>query len=213
MSSILHHPGRPEIDTHTMRLIVGVIAILMPILVLVFAQTELESISAGYCATDNARNIFVGCLFAISAFFLSYNGHNRREMCLSKVAAIAAASIALFPCECASELGRFISGVHYVSAAVMFLILTYFCLAFNRRAKAKSSAESKRRAWIYGVCGLVMLLALSAMVYGLTPDGVTRFPRIIFVAEQILLYAFGISWLVASQTLPYLASREERRRD
>lgn len=38
--------------------------------------------------------------FAIAAFLLAYNGYSKREMVLSKLAAIAALGVAMFPCQC-----------------------------------------------------------------------------------------------------------------
>ena len=60
-------PVRIEIDHHTMKLIVGVIAISLAWLTSIFSQTPLESISASYHADGWSRDIFVGFLFAISA--------------------------------------------------------------------------------------------------------------------------------------------------
>lgn len=203
---------KPEIDFHSSRLIVGFIAFLMPIFVSVFASTKLDSISASYCAPeDTPRNIFVGCLFAIAAFLLSYNGYNWRQAVLSKIAAVAAVGVALFPCQCASDVGTFVGRVHYVSAAVLFLILTIFCFLFYCRAKEKPSNESERRAWIYGFCGVAMLLSIVAIgIHNLIPSVMSTFPRFTFFAEQTALYAFGISWLVASLKFPFVTSREER---
>lgn len=60
----------------------------------------LTSISESYFAGDWSRNIFVGFLFAISAFLLSYNGQTRAHMVLSRVAALAGLGVAMFPCQC-----------------------------------------------------------------------------------------------------------------
>ena len=68
----------------------------------------------------------MGFLFAIAAFLLAYNGLSRTEMFLSKAAAAAALGVALFPCECGGH-PALVPYVHGASAAVMFLILAYFC--------------------------------------------------------------------------------------
>ena len=92
---------RPEIDNQTMKLIVGLIAVSLPFLTNYFSPTPLDSISASYWAEgDWSRNIFVGFLFAIGAFLLSYNGYGDDQRRLSKVAAFAAVAVAMFPCNC-----------------------------------------------------------------------------------------------------------------
>ena len=99
-AAVLSAPKRPEIDQHTMKLIVGVIAMSLAFLTNFFASSNIASISAAYHEGGWSQNFFVGFLFAISAFLLAYNGESRSEMILSKVAAVAALGVALFPCEC-----------------------------------------------------------------------------------------------------------------
>lgn len=60
-------------DYHTIRLIIGLIAMLLPVVVGVRASGILDSISWSY--HTNARDIFVGLLFVIGAFLISYKGH------------------------------------------------------------------------------------------------------------------------------------------
>lgn len=60
-------------DHHTIRAIIGLIAMLLPWIVRWRAALSLDSISWAY-HTD-ARDIFVGCLFVMGAFLISYKGH------------------------------------------------------------------------------------------------------------------------------------------
>jgi hypothetical protein len=138
---MLSTPNRPEIDHLALKLVVGVIAISLSFLTSFFAHTAITSISASYWEGGPSRNIFVGFLFAISAFLLAYNGRSRREMVLSKIAAVAALGVALFPCDCDGHPVR-VPYLHFASAAVMFLILAYFCYAFFLRARGKGHAEA-----------------------------------------------------------------------
>ena len=82
-------PERYEIDHHTIKLIVGLIAVSLATLTSIFAGGTIASISASYHVGGWSRDIFVGFLFAIAAFLLAYNGNSRPEMLLSKLAAIA----------------------------------------------------------------------------------------------------------------------------
>ena len=58
-------PTRVVIEHHTIKLIVGVIAISLATLTSIFSETPLESISASYHEEGWSSNIFVGFLFAI----------------------------------------------------------------------------------------------------------------------------------------------------
>jgi hypothetical protein len=60
-------------DYHTIRLLVGLIAFFLPWIVIIFASGLTPSISWSY--HTNARNFFVGLLFVIGAFMMSYKGH------------------------------------------------------------------------------------------------------------------------------------------
>jgi len=61
-------PRREEIDHHTMKLIVGLIAISLAALTSIFSGGAIDSISASYHQGGWGRDVFVGSLFAISGF-------------------------------------------------------------------------------------------------------------------------------------------------
>jgi len=208
---VLPAPERPEIDHRTIKLIVGVISLTLPILTKAFAEPPLTSISASYYSTGPAQSIFVGYLFATSAFLLAYNGRSRTEMVLSKVAAAAALGVALFPCNCADTTEQS-SPVHWVSAASMFVILTYFCYTFRQRALDRNHFEAKIRAAIYLICGIAMLVSIAVLgADALSHRWLThRVSDLVFWGETVSLIAFGVSWLTASRVLPLLTRPDER---
>jgi len=204
-------PNHEEIDHHTIKLIVGIIALSLANLTSFFASTPITSISASYYETGWSQSIFVGFLFAIAAFLLAYNGLSFWEMALSKVAAIAALGVALFPCQCDNR-DEIIPYVHAASAAVMFLILTYFCYLFFKRAKAKGYAQAKARAGIYAICGVTILASVLVLAFDGFSGGILseKIPRLTFYGERAGLMAFGISWLTAARVLPILTRQDER---
>lgn len=204
-------PKREEIDHRTIKLIVGLIAISLASLTSLFASTPISSISDSYYEVGWSQTIFIGFLFAIAAFLLAYNGESRSEMLLSKLAAVAALGVALFPCGCGTH-AEFIPHVHAISAATMFLILAYFCYMFFRRAKDKGHPQAKARAGIYAVCGIAILLAILALAMdNLFPQSLSaHIPRLRFYGEATGLVAFGISWLTASRVLPGITRKDER---
>jgi hypothetical protein len=208
---MLPPPSRREIDHRTLKLVVGVIALSLATLTRMFARTPLTSISASYYEGGWSQAIFIGFLFAIAAFLLAYNGYSRPEMICSKVAAVAALGVALFPCRCDShtELAPY---VHGAAATVMFLILTYFCYGFFHRAMDKGHSEAKWRAAIYALCGIAILLSILVLAFDhFSGDALSaRAPRLTFFGEATALIAFGVSWLTASRVLPVITSHDER---
>lgn len=204
-------PQRQEIDHRTIKLIVGLIAISLAALTSFFAKAAITSISASYYEGGWSQSIFIGFLFAIAAFLLAFNGQSVAEMRLSKVAALAALGVALFPCECDGRSVP-IRHIHGVSAAVMFLILAYFCVGFFRRARVKGHSQANVRAAIYASCGIaivlsIIVLGLDHLLHGAFSKHVHR---LVFYGEATGLVAFGISWLTASRTLPLLTRQDER---
>ena len=204
----------PEIDNHTTKLIVGIIALSLAVLTNLFSSTgALTSISASYWDPGHwPRNIFVGCLFAIAAFLASYNGHSYIQMLLSKIAAVAAICVAMFPCSCDVPGREIVAGVHYTAAAVMFAILAVFCYIFYCRARAKQTLRAQLRAKIYGACGAAILTAMALMLADKFSGGALSgaFGRLTFFAEAMALCAFGVTWLTASRKLPVITTDEDR---
>jgi fumarate reductase subunit D len=196
-----------------MKLIVGIIALSLSFLTSLFSENTLNSISASYHEDGWARNIFVGFLFTISAFLLSYNGYFRREMLLSKIAAIAAIGIAMFP-SCSIEYPLIAPLLHYTSAAIMFIILAIFCYLFNERALHKGHPEAILRTYIYTICGDVIVVSMAVMALYSIISKLSGFSidRLVFYGEAISLIAFGVAWLTASLTLPLITSNDERIR-
>src|SRR5262245_8819276 len=186
-------PSTPEIDYRTLRLIVGVVALSLAGFTRFFAHTAIGSISASYYVGGWSQSIFIGFLFAIAAFLLAYNGLSKKEMIFSKIAALAGLGVALFPCRCDTHT-EIIPYVHGVAAAVMFLVLTYFCYCFYRRARIKGHPQAEARATIYAVCGIAILISIATLAIDHFSGGALRaaIPSLTFYGEATSLIAFGI---------------------
>lgn len=211
---MLSNPDRQEIDEHTGKLIVGVIAILLASVTDFLAGGGLESISESYHSGGLARDLFVGSLLAISAFLASYNGYTSNQMKLAKIAAIAAIGIALFPCLCPGYTDPRSSWIHGFSAAVMFLVLAFFCRTFYIRAKEKGHSRAMLRCYIYAACGgaivfSILILAIDGLLGGAIKEVI---PNLVFIFEAVGLVAFGIAWLTASRIIIGLVNPDERIR-
>lgn len=202
---------RPEIDYRSMRLIIGLMALSMASLTWIFAPAGLTSISASYWQGGWSQTFFIGFLFAVASFLLAYNGVWAIELPLAKVAAVAAAGIALFPCNCTGANPPY-AFLHYVAAAVMFASLGVFSLIFYLRARAKPDKEARiRRATVYAVCTVVIFGAIIALGlhWLLAPKGQPTESTFVFYGEAAALIAFGISWLTASHFLPFVTGEGE----
>ena len=97
-------------DYRGLRLLMGLIALSLPVIVSVLAGKSLTSISASYYS--DARDMFVGLLFVVGSFLFAYNGHAEIESIASKVASVAALFVASFPTACDGCEYGFVSGVH-----------------------------------------------------------------------------------------------------
>ncbi len=131
-------------------------------------------------------------------------------MRLSKLAGVAAVGIAMFPCSCGGH-PEIIPGVHYVSAAIMFGVLAFFCSVFLRRAWPKPTVQARVRAVVYALCGLAMVVAIVAIgIDALTGALSGSFSTFTVWAETTALVAFGIAWLTASRILPVITAPNEQ---
>ena len=204
-------PTRVEIDHHTIKLIIGVIAISLATLTSIFSETPLESISASYHEEGWSSIIFIGFLFAISAFLIAYHGRSAFELVISKIAAVSALGVAMFPCSCGGHQ-EIIPHVHYISATVMFLILVAFCYSFFKRARGKGHTQAVFRAYIYAICGITILVSIAVIGLDFVLDEAisSRISRLTFYCEAVALVAFGIAWLTASRILPLITRKDER---
>jgi hypothetical protein len=193
-----------------LRLLVGLVALALPVVVMLVSSTPLASISASYYT--EARDVFVGALFIIGALLLAYNGHTSVEKWVSKGAALAAVGAAIFPTTCDLCEADLKSGIHYAAAVILFSTIAYFCLGPFRKNTKGQKGKKGRRAAIYLACGLVIVGCMAgAGIAEVTLSAATRKAwAVVFVAELVALWAFALAWIVAGKVIPALADRDER---
>jgi len=202
----------PVFDYRALRLAMGIIALLLPFVVTFIAAQGLASVSASYYSS--ARNVFVGLLFVVSAFLFAYNGHSTVQSIASKVAALAAVVVALFPTAKSCELSSWVSKLHTTAAVVLFGILIYFCLGPFRENTKGMGGKAGLRARFYLGCALVMIGAMVAGVIGwfVLPCETRMDIRLFYWVEAISLVAFGVAWIVAGKVVPPLVDKDEALR-
>ena len=201
-----------EINEHTAKLIVGLIAITLAIAEYFLTCGELHSVSESYLFDGWARNVFVGSLCAIGAFMFSYNGKEpfqTFQMIMSKVAALAALGIAMFPCLCNRNPNELdFPYLHGILTLILFIILVIFCYFFFQRAwdkylEARAKGESgwlpKIRAGIYAVCAGLILLSMLILAFDKLTGGTlsSDAQNLTFYCEYFALSSFGVAWLIA----------------
>jgi uncharacterized protein YacL len=147
---------------------------------------------------------YVGSLWAIAAFLMCARGYDWADEIAGYLAGIFALGVALCPSEdprkaVHSPLEIELNLVHTVFAALMFLVLAYFCLVrFRMTAQATSRTRRKRhRNMVYAVCGVVIVVC-SAIMVSLNFESAARWLGPInplLSCESLALIAFGIAWL------------------
>jgi len=164
----------------------------------------LSSVSAYYFT--GAVGIFVGVLFAMSLFLMTYQGYQGVvvDRVLGRIAGCAALGVALFPT--AAPVGTTAPSwwtpacrtVHYVSAIVLFLSFIVFAIWLFRKSniprRKDRPKEKQRRDTVCLICGIAMILGLLwAAISIITQDGR------IFWPETIAILSFAISWLAKGE--------------
>ena len=195
-------------DHRVLRLAVGLIAFSIPFIVCWLARPEkLASISASYHSA--ARDAFVGMLFVVAAFLVAYRGHSTKQSMLSRLGALSAVCVAVFPTK-KTGVDTVSDATHYIhlgAAVALLVILTIFCDIFRKAANEKVNEDgcrfARRRSRIYLIARNVMAFSLVAMAVSIWRLEETRVEelRIIFYGECVALATFGVAWFVAGQML------------
>ena len=198
-----------------LRKTIGYLGLLLPFVVflgaLKFSQTTMQDSVSGYYYTG-MRDVFVGTLWAIGFFLVSYRGYDYIDDLVTDAAGIFALGISLFPTTPGGPVSSAVQStgsVHFAFAALFFVTLgciSLFLFTKKDQDPQKWSSRKPKRDVIYRVSGVVMLLCIGLIaVYSVVPSiqaivpGATIHP--IFWLEAIADAAFGVSWAVKGQVL------------
>jgi hypothetical protein len=148
-------------------------------------------------------------------FLITYKGYETIDNLITNVIGIAGIGVALFPCIVAkgslAKVGFFqvmpeASDIVHVACAAIF----FFLLAMNSiflftltNPKKPMTPYKKKRNFIYVFCGVAMLVLMALLValrFGLGEADFAKF-RIAFIIESLMLFAFGVSWLIKGEFL------------
>ena len=202
----------------TLRKSVGILGIFLP-LVLIFGvrfitncNTLQDSISDYYYT--KMGHYMTGTLCAVSLFMFSYKGYGPKDLWAGRGASIFSLAVAFFPCSNYNPLSECkvlqlkgddtINLIHFISAACLFLIFSFFCLFLFTKSSGHPTNRKKQRNIVYRVCGITILLSIIfILLYSVIPTLHERFKEYkpIFWLETLALLAFGFSWLTKGEGL------------
>ena len=194
---------------YNIRTSIGVLGILLPVL-LYFINGEMsQSISITYYS--KASFVFSAIIFAFSLFLITYKGYEKdknekiSDNLLTNFAGLLALFVLVFPTKyiissnCAKEiLNHYVftseveitTKIHYISAGLFFILMGG--MSFFKFARG----NNVKHQYLYKVLGLIMWGAIICI-------GILNLLEIkeIFIYESIVLWAFGISWLLKGKFL------------
>lgn len=199
-----------DLSNHAHQQLIGYLGLLLPVLLIVLTAMRpiagqptwmpWGSVSAYYYS--GAVGVFVGVLFALSLFLLTYQGYSQSwaDRALGRIGGVCAICVAVFPTGAPVGLDapvwwtETVTRIHYISAALLFVVFILFSLWLFRRSDVPVGhplpPEKKGRNRVFLICGIVMVVCVlwagSSMFTG-SP---------IFIPEAIALWAFAFSWLV-----------------
>ena len=187
-----------------LRTLIGAIGIALPILLLVGCFMyggclEIQDSISDYYHTG-VRDIFVGVLFVLGFFLLSYRGYEWIDNIVANLGFVFALGVALCPPQSCYTV---IQILHFVSAGLLFSVFIYFSLFLFRKGvkKDKRTKRKNQRNNIYLVCGVLMILCIIciALSFALLTEEQRSAYKPIFWFESFALWVFGFSWLTKGQ--------------
>jgi hypothetical protein len=213
----------PETDIRTFRRIrkaIGWLGIALPVTLVIFSlfpffKTGVQESISDYYYT-NFRELLTGILCAVSLFLIRYRGTRNRhfwknDSLMTNIAGFMALGVALIPTnpgDCSAKIytlipscASWIGWIHYFFAGSFFLILANVSInvftigqAENKEVPLSSFNENN----IYRICGYSMIFFLV-----LVPvfDALDLFRTSTLLLETLMLFAFGISWLIKGRFL------------
>jgi hypothetical protein len=219
MSTITASKNPAVLSYHAMRRAVGLIALLLPFTLaigsILFAlagpahalpHPVLQRSISDYYYTS-MRDYYVGSLCAIAAFLACSRGYDLTDEIMGYLAGALTLGVALFPPVnpriAYTHFQVDIGFIHSGFAALMFLVLAYFCIFLFRRSSPEKplTRRKQHRNRIYGACGLTIIVCIVAMV-SFTLEGIEQAHppnALLFWFESLALAAFGVAWLTKGE--------------
>ena len=200
-------PGNPQtlcLPYFTLRIIIGILGITLPFILalgawIFFGKGLQDSISEYY--HTGMRDVFVGIMFVIGSFLITYKGYDIIDNIVSTIGGISAILAALFPASQGAAT-TVIGTLHTIFAALFLLALIYFALVLFPKTSPVTppTPQKQQRNKVYKTCGWIMIISLVLLIiYSLLPSNIKLALKpfhLGFWLEAIAVIAFGVCWLV-----------------
>jgi len=212
------------------RKLIGVLGMLLPVIIVIFYDELLPSISHYYYTRSAV--FFIAILAAFGFFLISYRGYETKKVdnnkfCLrlsdntvTHIGGIAILIVVLIPTDCivnlsicagcqSTEFCLFghrdvvVGAIHLLSAALFFIAMGYMSLCNFTRGN-----DNKYHIW-YKLCGWIIFITLGLLIieFGIwkwiKPDFQIT-PYDVYIMETIMVVAFAVSWLLKGRTIEYM---------
>jgi hypothetical protein len=206
-----------------MRMMVGVIAVLLPFVLLIANRIighGFQTSMSGYYYTP-MRNVFVGALCAIGVFLASYDGYDRADRIITDLAGLSTVCVAFFPTAPVRPPGYqptgrevLIGDLHLAFACTAFVLLSVMAFRFAKREPTPPGLTWRRRTgyafgftgpgdsqaprWeriVYRASGAAILICIVLI----RPLSAVTYS--LLMLETIMLVSFGLSWFVKGRKI------------
>lgn len=200
-----------------LRRLIGILGIALPFLCLLglaITKEPLQS-SISHCYHTNVRDVFVGIMIGVGMFLITYSGYEKIDDIVNNMTGVVGIVLALCPClltqNTSKNIGYFnlnpyvSDAIHLACASGFFLLLAYNSIFLFTKSidKRTMTRNKKKRNVIYRSCGIVMVALMAVLLALRLIVGEPEFDSapIAFCIESLMLFAFGISWLVKGETI------------
>ncbi len=192
--------------SHNLRIrkIIGTLAILLPVLLIVFNvvydEKAIQSSISHYYYTP-AIGVFATVLGFIALFLILYKGYDRYDQVACVIAGATAVGIILFPTS-PNEDSLFGWGIdtntlHFIFSGIFFVDLAVISLFLFTKSMGYKTVQKRKRNRVYRVCGVVIL----SVVLAIASTHRVGFYWLTFWLEWIGILAFGVAWLVKGEAV------------
>ena len=211
-----------------LKAIIGVLGAGLPLILLFWGLAidgNIQDSMSSYYAL-RTRDAFVGILFIIGWVLFVYKGYNNTgsvniDSIAGNLACVFALGVAFF----SNQDPGWMSKVHFISAACLFILFAVFSIFLFTRSKNTPPDFWKSVVWvltgkstkkdgymsgrkilrnrIYLACGIIIMvmLLLLGMYMWLWQDTSLAKIKPVFILEWIMVWAFALSWLVKGEIL------------
>jgi len=193
-----------------LKLFIGILGMALPLILVVgglaYPDHSVQPSISNYYHT-HLQDVLVAVLATASVLFMSYVGYSWVDDLLTWLVGIAGIGVILFPCpmnpQTAAPVGVFqlpqgTSGnVHYASAALFFVLLAVNAIfLFTATDQPRMGPAKRARNVVYDVCGGLILACVAALGIARLSHVSLENSYLTLILEWVMLWAFGVSWLV-----------------